>query len=350
MSALSAIALAPLSFLYGGVVRARTALYRNGKLKVAKLAAPVISVGNLTTGGTGKTPLVEYLARKLNSDKRKVCILTRGYRRNNPQAQVVVSDGQNVLAEATAAGDEPRLLAENLQGIAAVISDVDRFAAGQRATEILASDLFILDDGFQHLGLARDFNIATVDATNPWGGGWLLPYGRLREPRRELSRADCIVITRADPATDLESLAREIAGLSNNRPIFVSRMRVRGVRKLEDNLSLKGIRNPDSIEQPVAAFCAIGNPASFRKQLETAGYCPVRSLVYADHFKYDENAIGTLSQTAKDAGAKSLITTAKDAVKLRGLHFDLPCYVLDIEIHIDDESRFLELIRKAISK
>src|SRR5262249_28070856 len=161
----------------------------------------------------------------------------------------------------------------------------------------------------------------------------------LREPRRELLRADCIIISRADMATDLESLSGEIESLSN-RPIFISRMGVREVRRLEDNSSLKEIGNSDAIERPVTAFCAIGNPPSFRKQLEAAGYQPVRSLVYADHFKYDQKAILAISQTAKEAGAKSLITTAKDAVKLRGFHFDLPCYVLDIEISIDDESRF----------
>ena len=210
MTRASSIILAPLGALYGAITETRLALYRRGLLNVSKLDAPVISVGNITTGGTGKTPLVEYIARALAAEGRKVCILTRGYGRENPKARVLVSDGQQVLASENEAGDEPRLLAENLQGIAAVISDADRFAAGQWAISELGSEVFILDDGFQHLRLARDLNVATIDATDPWGGGRLLPRGRLREPRAGLARADCIVITRADQADDFDSLKREI--------------------------------------------------------------------------------------------------------------------------------------------
>src|SRR5688500_192500 len=183
MTASSAILLSPLSSLYRAVTQARLTAYKRGLFEVTKLAAPVISIGNLTTGGTGKTPLVEWVCRVLARDKRKVCILTRGYGRANPGVRVVVSDAFTVLATATEAGDEPFLLAQNLKGLAAVISDADRAAAGKWALENLGAEVLVLDDGFQHLGLARDLNILTIDATNPWGGGRLLPYGSLREPR-----------------------------------------------------------------------------------------------------------------------------------------------------------------------
>jgi tetraacyldisaccharide 4'-kinase len=155
------LAFAPLSVLYGAATRARLLLYRAGALPVARVEVPVISVGNITAGGTGKTPLVEWLARALAHEGRRVCILTRGYGRIDVRRRVIVSDGEQILAGAREGGDEPRLLAENLRGLAAVISDADRASAARWAIKNFRSDVFILDDGFQHLGLARDLNILT---------------------------------------------------------------------------------------------------------------------------------------------------------------------------------------------
>ncbi|HEY0430584.1 MAG TPA: tetraacyldisaccharide 4'-kinase, partial [Pyrinomonadaceae bacterium] len=184
--------LPPLSAVYAAVARARLAAYRRGWLSVAKLAAPVISVGNLTTGGTGKTPLVEWVCRVLAGESvpgivvaeppKKVCVLTRGYGRANPKSQVVVSNGTEILVDERDSGDEPMLLARNLLGTAAVIANPNRVAAGEWALKNLGSEAFVLDDGFQHLRLARDLDIVTIDATNPFGGSRLLPAGRLREP------------------------------------------------------------------------------------------------------------------------------------------------------------------------
>jgi tetraacyldisaccharide 4'-kinase len=145
-----------------------------------------------------------------------VCILTRGYGRLNAGSRVIVSDGSNVLADAAEAGDEPFLLAQNLKGLAAVISDSNRLAAGKWAIENLGAEVFVLDDGFQHLALARDLNILAIDATNPWGGGKLLPAGRLRESRSGLSRAACVVVTTADQSSGLVSLAAEIQTLNGS--------------------------------------------------------------------------------------------------------------------------------------
>ncbi len=350
MNSVSSIVLAPLSVLYGAVTRTRLALYQRGVLKLLRLDAPAISVGNITTGGTGKTPLVEWVACSLVREGRKVCILTRGYGRENPNTRIVVSDGQRILANEVEAGDEPRLLAENLLGQAAVISDTDRFAAGEWAVREFGSDAFILDDGFQHLRLVRDLNIVTIDATNPWGGGHLLPYGRLREPRGVLSRADCVVITRADQAHDLDSLRSEIEKLSHHRPIFTSCMKVRGLRRLEHDFSKEDYASDRSIEGPIGVFCAIGNPLAFIKQLKAEGYDLVSIQEFPDHFKYDERDVSALVERAKGAGAKSLITTAKDAVKLRALRFDLPCYVLEIESVVNDEDELRKMISAAIGK
>lgn len=313
-------------------------------LAVTKLDAPVISVGNITTGGTGKTPLVEWVCRVLARDKRKVCILTRGYGRANPGARVVVSDGVTVQATGAEAGDEPFLLAQSLNGLAAVISDQDRVAAGRWAIQNLGMEVFVLDDGFQHLRLSRDLNILTVDATNPWGGGTLLPHGRLREPRREASRADCVVITRADQTADLVSLQEEIGGLIDSRPMFNSRMRVKCLTNMTSGLP----EEITALPQPFTAFCAIGNPQAFFDQLRRAEIRLAFTRAFQDHHRYTREDVESLLQMSDKFGAQSMITTAKDAVKLTALNLEIPCYVLNIEISIEREHELVEMIEAAI--
>lgn len=327
---MKSLILPPLSVLYGAVTRARLSLYRRGTFHSTKLDRPVISVGNITTGGTGKTPLVESVARTIAGAGKKVCILTRGYGRDNPDRQVVVSDGTNELANPSEAGDEPFLLATNLAGVAAVISNADRIEAAKGAIKHLGTDCFVLDDGFQHLRLERDLNIVTIDATNPWGGGHLLPYGRLREPLSGLSRADCIVITRADQANNLDALRDEIRRLTENAPIFQSTMRIKNL--------------PETIPTPVAAFCGVGNPQSFFNLIP---HEIVLQKTFPDHHRYSQTDVDSLIEAATRAGAQSLITTAKDAVKLKSLLFSVPCFVLEIEPRIENEAELARLVLTA---
>lgn len=334
---MKSLILPPLSFLYGAVTRTRLSLYRRGTFHSTKLNRPVISIGNITTGGTGKTPLVEWVARTVAASGKKVCILTRGYGRDNPERMVVVSDGKTVLATPNEAGDEPFLLATNLVGVAAVISSVDRVAAGNEAIRQFDTDCFVLDDGFQHLRLERDLNILTIDATNPWGGGHLLPYGRLREPLSGLSRADCIVITRTDQVNDLDKLQTEIRKHAGAIPVFQSRINTSQI------VSLDG--SSQALVPPVAAFCAVGNPRSFFKQVP---HEVVLERAFADHHRYSQSEIDSLIETARRAGANSLITTAKDAVKLRSFSFSLPCFVLEIEPSVDNAGELIQLIRSTL--
>jgi len=341
---MKSIVLPPLSLLYGAVTRTRLSLYRRGTFHTTKLDRPVISIGNITTGGTGKTPLVEYVARTLAAQGKKVCILTRGYGRKDPHVQVIVSDGYGVLASPSDAGDEPYLLATKLTGLAAVISSADRIAAGREAIKDFGSDCFVLDDGFQHLRLARDLNIVTIDAMNPWGGGRLLPHGRLRESVEGMGRADCVVLTRCDQVESVASLREEIVQLINDRPIFESRMRMVRVMPLKNG--------GETITAParVGAFCAVGNPASFFASLRRAGYEIAVEKSFADHHVYSQEEIETLINAARETGASALITTAKDAVKLRGLAFSLPCYLVEIEMAIDDAERFTSLVIDAAGR
>jgi len=333
--------LPPLSLLYGAVTRTRLSLYRRGTFHTTKLDRPVISIGNITTGGTGKTPLVEWVARTIASHGKRVCILTRGYGRKDPHLQVIVSDGYGVLASPAEAGDEPYLLATKLTGKSAVISSADRIAAGEEAIKDFGTECFVLDDGFQHLRLARDLNVVTIDATNPWGGGQLLPYGRLREAREGLSRADCVVVTRCDQAGDVEELSAEIAQLTGQRPIFKSSMRPVRV------VSLKSAGETLAPPARVAAFCAVGNPESFFENVRQLGFEIGLQRSFSDHHVYSQAEIDSL---IKDAGATSLITTAKDAVKLRTLSFTAPCYVLEIEIAIENAEEFTRLIVDACER
>ena len=344
---ISDITLGPLGAIYGIAMRARRALYRARILPAHEIGVPTISVGNMTTGGTGKTPLVEWVARAAAREGRHPCILTRGYGRARPNTRVVVSDGERVMADAGEGGDEPRLLAEMLQGTAAVISDADRVAAARWALENLGSDLFILDDGFQHLRMARHLDIVAIDATNPWGSGRLLPHGRLREPLRELARTDAIVITRADLASDIDALRLKVKSLSGARPVLLSRMRKQRVRPLVESPT-RVCEGTDSAPRTVAAFCAIGNPGSFFTQVRSDGSHLSFERAYPDHHIYTQSEVDILCQEAKAHGAQLILTTAKDAVKLRSLRFDLPCYVLEIAIEFDDEDQMLELIRQAI--
>ena len=344
MNPLASLILPPLSAVYSVVTRARISGYQRGWFSVAKLAAPVISVGNLTTGGTGKTPLVEWVCIAVARETGKnACVLTRGYGRTNPQSQVVVSDGNKVLASEREAGDEAYLLAQNLLGIASVVSNPDRLAAGEWAIKNLGSEVFVLDDGFQHLRLARDLDIVTLDATNPWGGGTLLPYGRLREPRVGLSRADCIVVTRTEQVEDAVSLIESVQQLAGAIPVVTSRMTASGIRSLNG----QRVNNESLLAQPLAAFCGVGNPESFFNQLRQEGYTPVFTRAFADHHDYSQADLNGLIKEAKAHGASGLITTAKDAIKLASLELELPCYVLEIKISIADDHRLLNMIRTA---
>jgi tetraacyldisaccharide 4'-kinase len=341
---MKSIVLPPLSLLYGAITRTRLSLYRRGTFHTTKLDRPVISIGNITTGGTGKTPLVEWVSRKLAGKGKKVCILTRGYGRKDPHLQVIVSDGYGVLASPSEAGDEPYLLATNLSGVAAVISSADRIAAGHEAMKDFGSDCFVLDDGFQHLRLARDLNIVTIDATNPWGGGTLLPYGRLRENPEGLRRADCVVITRCDQVKDLDALRNELMRLTDNRPMFHSHMRTSRVSPLKNG---SGTLAPPA---RIAAFSAVGNPSSFIEHLRRSGFELASSTSFPDHHDYSQDEIDVITRSAQNAGATALITTAKDAVKLRSLSFSIPCYVLEIEMAIEDDDDLARLVFQAVGQ
>lgn len=350
MNRAATLALSPLGFLYAAAMKARASLYQRGIFRTHKIDAPVISVGNITTGGTGKTPLVEWIARELARQERRVCILTRGYGRANSSERVVVSDGREVFADARQGGDEPLLLAENLKGLAAVVADADRVSAARWAIKNLQTEVFVADDAFQHMRLARDLNIVTIDATNPWGNGHLLPAGMLREPRSALRRADCTVIKlqMSVSLSQRAGLESEVKRLNGNRPVFYSLMGITGFIEPSGNREL----TCDQLKQmPVVAFCALGNPESFFKQLDRDQYLILATRSFPDHHYYTQLEIDALVKEASGLAAEALITTEKDAVKLRALNFSLPCYIAKVEFEIlGERDEFQGLIEKSILK
>jgi tetraacyldisaccharide 4'-kinase len=336
------IILAPLGWLYGRLIQLRNALYDRGIFKSHDLGVNTISVGNITTGGTGKTPLVAYISRVLAKRGEKVCILTRGYGRNHPKQKVLVSDAANIYADVREAGDEAFELARSLLGKAAVIADADRVSGAEWARRDLSPTVFVLDDGFQHRIAKRDTDIVCIDATNPFGGG-MLPSGQLREPRSCLTRANMFVITRSELVdTDrLSTLRAELGRLNPRAAVFqTSTVIEKIVRLAEFQAEMTVVREVCR----ALAFCGLGNPQSFFSRMKLEGIELIGEESFPDHHYYTQRDAAHLDRLGAKLGAECLITTAKDAVKLDGLKFTLPCFVVEIELVMDNPTRFAELI------
>jgi tetraacyldisaccharide 4'-kinase len=301
--------LLPLTPVYRGAVAARRAAYRRGWMRRTRLAVPVISVGNLTFGGTGKTPTVIALARDLVQIGRRPAILTRGYKRIGDH-QVVVT-GPDPRQTAAEIGDEPLEMARRLPGVP-VIVDVDRARGGAEAQR-LGADVVLLDDGFQHLQLDRDLDLVLIDAGDPWGGGHLPPLGRLREPVATLERADAVLITKA-PA-EWRPVAAEIERVVDNvaprLQVFISRVRPSRV-----HVPGEGWREPAILSgRRVMAFGGLGRPGGFVATLAEAGAEIAATRWFPDHHAYTDEDLSEIVQQAKAASAIP-VTTAKDVVKL----------------------------------
>ncbi len=360
----------PFSRLYGSLTDLRNRLYDRGLLRSYSLGAPTISVGNITTGGTGKTPLVAYVAMEMADRGEKVCILTRGYGRQDAGERVVVSDGRKIVSDPKIAGDEPVELARKLNGKAIIIADGDRVGAAESALKEYGVTVFILDDGFQHRKAKRDIDIVCIDATNPWGGRKSLPGGRLREPLAGIRRADVVVLTRSDLVANIEDLRSEISNWNPDAAIFTAQNEIVRVTELEEfhsrlqNPELNAadtpnkspfdvfnvIRNKATNEIHLGAFCGLGNPENFFMQIrmeveknKDLNLCTTRS--FPDHHSYTQADIDDLEAKAKlGAGADAFVTTAKDAMKLNGLRFSIPCYVVEIEVILDKSEAFAKLL------
>lgn len=305
--------LQALAFPYGLAVKVRTWLYRRGWLARRRLPCRVVSVGNLTVGGTGKTPVVIWLARWLLARGRRVGVLSRGYGRQGRVARVLVSDGRRILVEPGAAGDEPYLIASRCPGAVVAVGS-DRYRLGRWVLERFPIDCFLLDDGFQHLALHRDVDLLLMDASDPGGLQGLLPAGRLREPLSAAARATAVLVTRVGSPGESHGMAAQVkaaAGLEI-RPIPI-RFTVEG---FGDLLSGRVWEAGQVSGQPALVFSGIANPASFRTLLGHAGITVVEELVFPDHHAYTLADLREIEHRASVRGVEVMVTTEKDAGKL----------------------------------
>ena len=288
--------LKALSLVFGGIVAVRGFLYRTGVLRRFPLGIQVISIGNVTAGGTGKTPVTEIFARTLAAEGRKVAILSRGYRRKEAPFWVrlftqvvskplVVSDGKRVLLDAATGGDEPYMLASNLPGVAVVV-DRDRVKAGRYAIQRLGCDTIILDDGFQYQKLKHSIEVVLVDSTNPFGNGHLLPRGILRESARHLKRADIIFLTKC--RGDVSAVREEVRRYNRTAEI------------VECNHAPKVLKDVWSREEfpldwlkgkTTCTLSGIASPKGFENSLRHLGAKVVWCERYADHHRYDASEV-----------------------------------------------------------
>jgi tetraacyldisaccharide 4'-kinase len=318
------ILLWPVSVLYSALMWLRAWLYTRGWLQQKRLDARVISVGNLTVGGTGKTPMVIWLAERFLAGGQHVAILSRGYRGRDKNS------------------DEIQLMKARLQNRVAFGVGRDRYAEGRR----LASqkiDVFLLDDGFQHLSLARDVDIVLVDSSRPLRNESVIPAGRLREPRSALHRAHLVVFTR----TELSELTVYAIQKFPQFAIYPSTTKLLGLRRhgLREESALIRESYPD----PVFAFCGIGNPEAFWADLERWGLNLVGRKSFRDHHRYTTREIRGLAEAAISAGAKALVTTEKDAQNLDNeLPPSIPIYLAAIALELPDEAQFLRDLRERL--
>jgi len=299
--------LTPCAWLYSSVLRLRALLYRIGLLKTKRLPRPVISIGNITVGGTGKTPVTASIARYLLTRGYRVAVISRGYGGSLEGQTCVVSDGSSVMLSASECGDEPYLLASTVSGLMVVIG-TDRYAAGLLAMQQLAPDVFLLDDGFQHLRLHRDLNILLQDFSCPFGNGLTLPAGLLREPPAAARRADLVVVTRAPEGA-------AIPFVTGGTPACLAGHTLVDLLPLDggDPVSFSGC-----LGKPVLAFAGIADPDSFFSGLRGAGLNVARSLSFPDHVAYTRERLDAIAAEMRASGAELLVTTEKDGVKLKG--------------------------------
>ena len=331
--------LRPMGVVYGAAMQFRNWLYDRGILRVYRLPIPVVSVGNLSVGGTGKTPLVIEIARMLTrrNPKIRLGILCRGYRRND-SARWVVSDGDTIKMTVAEAGDEPYLIAKRLPGVKVFVG-VDRVAVARRALSRYDIDLLILDDAFQHRRICRDVDIVVVDGERGLEGGKVLPAGPLREFPRNIRRASCLVLSRFNGG-EPPGLKRF---LPPGMPVFKARQ---AVAPLLEGVSGENLPTEVLSEAPVWAVCGIAHPESFLATLHDLGARVEGWTAYPDHHAYTHD---DFEEIARQAGReRAIVTTEKDWVKWKGSHPFKKVYVVSVRVTMDEGEEFCDFIESFV--
>ena len=347
-SALARTALSPVSALYGLLTDARNRLYDGRWLRITRLPVPVVSIGNITVGGTGKTPIVIHLAKRLLEAGIRPLVLSRGYGSDGAGTRIV-SDGLTVLLDAARGGDEPVLIARSLPGVPVVV-DPDRVRGGLAAASRFNPGIVLLDDGYQHRRLARDLDIVLLDAVEPFGHYSVLPSGLLREPFTGLARAGIFIVTHAPESEPLGTLTAVVRRYNPSAPIVRAWHVPDALVPIgpagdapEPVAGLAGLRGA-----PVYAFCGIANPQGFLTTIRELGARLVGARAFGDHHPYTPGEIAALARDAAEAGAAFVLTTEKDAARLSAPPGDLPFVALRIRMRIEPEEPVLERLRNLI--
>ncbi|HEY7700137.1 MAG TPA: tetraacyldisaccharide 4'-kinase [Vicinamibacteria bacterium] len=338
------LARGPLAWLYGALVSARNRRYDRDPSASVSLPARVASVGNVTVGGSGKTPFVAALARELIGRGDRVAVLSRGYGRRSKSPFVLVSDGRRILASAEESGDEPLELARGVEGLAVAVGP-DRAAVGRRLVDLLGFHVIVLDDGFQHRRVRRNLDLVCFDAREPLESLRLLPRGRLREPLENLSRAHAVVWTRWSEDAPSDELRRIVDRAAPELPAIRTRNRLVGFASPDgsERLGAESFRG-----RPVALLLGVARP---ERIVESVPADVVFTAKRRDHHWWDAAEVKALAEEGKRQGAEALLTTGKDAVKMAvpgAGALALPLYVIRIETEILDLSAlrdFLERLR-----
>lgn len=317
----------PLAMAYSGGVTVRRKLYSSKLRPTRKLPCRVLSVGNLTMGGSGKTPAVISIAGTLAGNGVKTAVISRGYKGEYTSRAAIVSDGESIFMGPREAGDEPCMIAETLPSVPVIVGR-DRYSAGMLAWEEFGVRAVVLDDGYQQLGLVKDLNILVVNSKSTRGELRLFPLGALREPLSQVSRADVILYTKCDGAGEPPLLP----ATGVEKPVFYSRYRTKGLRKIGDR-SL--IPPGNATGKRILAFCGIADPASFLSSLKEMGLAIADFITYPDHYRYTPADLAELTNKSNTAGAEMIITTEKDAVKIREyLPENHPFWAMNVELDI----------------
>ncbi|RKZ30363.1 tetraacyldisaccharide 4'-kinase [bacterium] len=324
--------LAPISAIFAVVSYIRWRLYRWRILPQKKAPGPVVSVGNIGMGGTGKTPCAIWLAAELKSRGFEPAILTRGYRRTRKERMLIIGDAP----EAALAGDEPALMARKLPDIPIAV-DADRAASAKEIGEANRR-VFILDDGFQHLKLDRDFDIVLLPGNDLLSGEHFFPWGNLRDGRWRLSEADTVILVGE------RASIKDISYLGLNVPIFTAKKKPVSVMTITgQHLPLRELEG-----SRVVAFAGIANPSGFKETLESIGAEIAAIVPFPDHHRYSARDIKRIEAVAENKRVDILVTTEKDAVRLVGHQFRLQTYVVSIEFAVDRAEELIEIITEKI--
>lgn len=337
-----------LALLYHAGLDLYLAFYRLGLRRSTKLPRPVISVGNIAVGGTGKTPTVQTLCNLLRAEGLQPVVLSRGYGGGFEHQCAIVSDGQKVRLDVLEAGDEAYLLARSLPGVPVLVGK-DRRVTGAMAIGEFQPDVLVLDDGMQFWQLHRDVEIALVNAINPFDNGWTFPRGLLREPPTHLRRADIVLITNAARLTEeeLHGLFARLRRLAPGKPLFTADPVPGQIRFLADQVYV-----PASwvAGRRVVALSGIADPSLFESMIGELGGVVAASFRFPDHHVYTPKEIESVMQRACEVNAEVVLTTEKDAVKLLPLRSSLPIAALQIAMHIDSTQAFMTEVLKGVEE